>query len=138
MSEQPDDGKITNAGSEINNVAPNVAEGMIGTDVPPTNEDDKQGEDDIETDAFPIISEDEASEAKVDKLVAELAADFKPVVEKIESGIKTTQNNYGRYMALLSQLGAGDKNKSGIMALALIKAGANRNGVGSAYKLLFP
>lgn len=232
MSGKPDDGKITSAGSEINNVAPNVVEGMIGTDVP-TTEDNKLGADGLETDAFPIISEDDAGskveipdgwtpvseppntdrevqlmwddgsfgkssigfydqkssipqnpeyfwwsysaaarlhpvpmpdghviawrelsdmkddtkltetddttkQAKMEALIDDLANDFKPIVADIEKGIKTTQNNYGRYMSVLSQLGKGNRDHTNLFALALIKAGANRQGVGSAIKILFP
>lgn len=109
-------------GSEIGDIPQNVCEN-------PDN-------DDLETDAFPIVSEDEASQdTKLNAIVDDLAKEFKPVVSDIESGIKTTQNNYGRYLSLLSQLSDGNKNKSQIFALALIKAGANRAGVSSALKV---
>ena len=69
------------------------------------------------------------------QLITDLAADFKPIVAEIEGGIKTTQNNYGRYGALLNQLSKGDKRIAGILALALIKAGANSVGVNNGLKL---
>jgi hypothetical protein len=76
--------------------------------------------------------------AQLDKLIIELAADFKPQVKKIESGIKMTQNHYGRYMQMLSVMAKGDKALGMVFSLALIKAGANREGVNSALKILFP
>ena len=69
------------------------------------------------------------------QLINDLANDFKPVVREIESGIKTTQNNYGRYGGLIAQLSKGDKGVANIIALALIKAGANSIGVNNGLKL---
>jgi hypothetical protein len=72
------------------------------------------------------------------KLITDLATDFKPEVEKIESGIKTTQNNYGRYMSLISTLSKGNKQHAILFSLALNEAGANRQGVADAMRILFP
>lgn len=74
---------------------------------------------------------------KIAELITSLAADFKDDVAKIEGGIKTTQNHYGRYMALLSTMNQ-NKTTTHILALALIEAGANRQGVLDAYKIMFP
>ena len=68
------------------------------------------------------------------ELIKDLANDFKDTVKAIESGIKTTQDNYGRYGHLLSQLSKGNRRHAEIYALAIIEAGANRNGVLSALK----
>jgi hypothetical protein len=68
-------------------------------------------------------------------LIDGLAEDLRPVVEEIESGIATTQNNYGRYGALLSQLSKGNKQVACVIAIALCQAGANREGVAWALKL---
>lgn len=67
-------------------------------------------------------------------LVTDLANDFKDTVKAIESGIETTKDNYGRYGQLLSQLSKGNRKHAEIYALAMIEAGANRNGVLSALK----
>jgi len=75
---------------------------------------------------------------KLTTLINDLAEDFKPTVSKIESGPKTTQNHYGRYMSLLSTLSDGNHGKAKLFRLALLKAGANQNGVDSAMKVLFP
>ena len=73
--------------------------------------------------------------AEQTKLITELAADVKPTVLKIEGGIATTKNNYGRYGALLSSLSGGNRKVAGLLALALIEAGANREGVAEGFKL---
>ena len=65
----------------------------------------------------------------IDKTVKELAIDLKPAVIQIESGIKTTQNHYGRYGALIGQLSNDDENVAKIIALALLEAGGNPQGV---------
>ena len=55
------------------------------------------------------------------------------LVNHIESDvIPTTQNSYGRYMNAIATLSDGTKGYDLIVALALIKAGANRQGVMSA------
>lgn len=72
---------------------------------------------------------------KLNQLINDLASDMKDAVTKIESGFKTTQNNYGNYMQLLSTL-AKDKQTAQIMAMAMIRAGANRQGVSSALQVM--
>lgn len=55
------------------------------------------------------------------------------LVNHIESDIiPPTQNSYGRYMDAIATLSDGTKGYDLIVALALIKAGANRQGVMSA------
>jgi hypothetical protein len=82
--------------------------------------------------------ENKMTTKELDTLVNELAEDFRPQVTKIESGYKMTQNHYGRYMELLCQMAKGDKNLAMVFSLAMIKAGANREGIKSALKILFP
>ena len=79
----------------------------------------------------------EEKKAKLDQLIADLAGDLAPEVKKIEASPKTTQNHYGRYGALLSMFSNGNKNSANIIALALIKAGANEQGVKSALQVFF-
>lgn len=62
-------------------------------------------------------------------LVAELAADLKPIVAEIEQSIATTKNHYGRYGAILSHLSGGDKLKTAVIFLAMQTAGANSQGL---------
>tara|TARA_R110000822_G_scaffold37178_1_gene104212 strand:+ start:846 stop:1091 length:246 start_codon:yes stop_codon:yes gene_type:complete len=71
---------------------------------------------------------------KQSKLIKELANDFSETVKTIEKGLKTTQNNYGRYGQLLSMLSKGNRKHAEIYALALIEAGANIIGVKNALK----
>ena len=71
---------------------------------------------------------------KLTQITAELADDLRPEVERIESQpYKTTQNNYGLYLALLSNH---DPQVAGVIASALILAGANRGGVMSALQIV--
>ena len=74
---------------------------------------------------------------KLKELITSLANDMREPVDKIEAGIKTTQNNYGQYMSLISTLSKGEKRVALIIAQALIEAGANVAGVNSAMKVLF-
>lgn len=71
---------------------------------------------------------------KQSKLIKELANDFSETVKSIEKGVKTTQNNYGRYGQLLSMLSKGNRKHAEIYALALMEAGANAIGVKDALK----
>lgn len=72
----------------------------------------------------------------LDATVTAIAGDLKRIVDDIETEpIKTTQNNYGRYMNVLGLLGKGNIAATQVIALALIEAGANRAGVMSALKI---
>jgi|TARA_Y100000034_G_scaffold124240_1_gene172125 hypothetical protein len=73
---------------------------------------------------------------KLDAMVTDLAGDLKPMVVKIEAGIPTTRGNYGRYMGLIQQLGHSCKRTEQVIALSLIEAGADRQGVSDAVKIL--
>ncbi len=75
---------------------------------------------------------------ELDVLITDLSKDFAPIVKKIESGLKITKDHYGKYMSLISMLCKGDDVTGKVYALALIKAGANRNGVVAATVILFP
>ena len=74
-------------------------------------------------------------QAKIDALVDDLAGDMRDIVASIEKGMKTTQNHYGRYMSLILAVGQDDPATKKIVALALVKAGANQAGVTSALSL---
>ena len=66
---------------------------------------------------------------KLEKLIEKLAEDVKSFVEQTESGLKTTQNNYGVYGAMLSRLSEGNQFHAQILAKAMKRAGANVQGV---------
>lgn len=71
---------------------------------------------------------------ELNTLIEELATDLKPVVSEIESSIATTRHNYGRYGSLLNQLSKGSKQAADLLALAMIKAGAHKQGVADGLK----
>jgi hypothetical protein len=72
---------------------------------------------------------------KVRKAIAK-DNDIINLVKSIESGIKTTQNNYGKYLQILGKY---NKNKAFCygLALGLIDIGASKEGVNSALKVLY-
>jgi hypothetical protein len=75
----------------------------------------------------------ESNQMNIDAIVKDLAKDLKPLVRDIEDSPKTTQNHYGSYMSVLSQIG-GDADNKRLIALALIDAGANEQGVRDALR----
>jgi hypothetical protein len=56
----------------------------------------------------------------------EVVEELKPAIVEIESRPKTTQDHYGSYLGWAT---------SQLMVVALLAAGANRNGVLSAWKI---
>ncbi len=71
---------------------------------------------------------------RLQEIVTDLAGDLRDRVKEIERGLKTTQDHYGEYLAIIVGVG-GDDTTHKLIALALIEAGANRNGVRSAIRL---
>jgi len=71
----------------------------------------------------------EKAAEQLKQLINEITEDLRPQVEAIESGLPTGQNNYQAYYAVISRLGNGDRTKLAIVAVALVKAGANEQGV---------
>ena len=67
-------------------------------------------------------------------IIDDMAETLKPIVQGIETSIKSTQNHYGRYLSILTQFQ--DKQMRSIVVKALIQAGANQAGVNSALKIL--
>lgn len=65
------------------------------------------------------------------KFVDDFAADpdIQKMVKDIEAKPATTQHHYGDYGAALSQMAQGRRIVAQLLALAFIKAGANRTGV---------
>lgn len=66
-------------------------------------------------------------------ILKDIAKDLEPMVRDIESSAMTTKNHYGDYMSVLSLIG-GDNDHKRFMALALIDAGANKQGVRDALR----
>lgn len=72
---------------------------------------------------------------KSEKLLDELAVDLKPLVDRIEkSKVKSTQNNYGRYLALISTY-AKNKDIAVIVGEGLRRAGGNAAGIAAALRI---
>ena len=74
---------------------------------------------------------------KLDAIITDLANDLKPVVQKIEEKLPITKGHYGDYLGLFSALSRGDRRMGKIICAALLVAGANHDGVASAYKISF-
>ena len=70
-------------------------------------------------------------------LIDDLAGDLKEIVTDIEASPKTTKNHYGRYMSVIAGTAHGDAATGRVIAMALLKAGANHAGVNSAFSLSF-
>ena len=73
---------------------------------------------------------------KQQQLIDGLVSDLKAEVTRIEKKIATTENKYGDYMALISGA-AKNEGTAKFIALALIQAGANKQGVQSAMQILY-
>ena len=78
---------------------------------------------------MPDMTIEEKFQAIVDRLASGLAE----TVQAIESDtMPTTRGHYGDYMAIISRLAKGNKRSADIVALALIQAGADSQGVRDA------
>jgi hypothetical protein len=76
-------------------------------------------------------------EFRLDELVDRLVPGFKPVVESIEGRWQFTKNHYGDYLELLSKFNESQGSQiAKIVAIALIRAGANKYGVRSALEIM--
>jgi hypothetical protein len=70
----------------------------------------------------------------LNNLVEGLASDVRDEVAEIETSTPTTRNHYGRYMAILCMFKEVRTQK--LLVLALIRAGANEQGVIDAARVL--
>jgi len=76
---------------------------------------------------------------KIELAIDNMASDPDVIaaVKSIESDtLKTTQDNYGRYMSILSPFAESGRTMLYIMSQAMIRAGGNANGIAWAVKLL--
>ena len=85
--------------------------------------------DEIKTPEVNITAEQKTK--LVDALGQEMVNKLVIEINKIETGVPITKNNYGAYMSILSRFG---KNKI-LIANLLIILGANKEGVKDALKL---
>jgi len=68
--------------------------------------------------------------------IEKLATEFTPLLNEIHSKSSTTKNYYGEYMNILSRFSNKGIGTIKLIALGLIKAGANVNGVNDAVKII--
>jgi hypothetical protein len=73
-------------------------------------------------------------EAAIDDLARD--PDIKKIVADIEGRIKTTKGHYGDYMSFLTNFK--DRTSLYIMSQALLKAGADQEGISGALMILKP
>jgi RNA binding exosome subunit len=74
--------------------------------------------------------------SKRDEAINKLADQLREVVVEIEAGVLTTRGHYGTYMGIISKF-TDDKGQAHILGEALIKAGANKQGVTDALKVMY-
>tara|TARA_R100000789_G_scaffold93014_1_gene91897 strand:+ start:704 stop:967 length:264 start_codon:yes stop_codon:yes gene_type:complete len=73
---------------------------------------------------------------KYEKLLDELAQDLKSSVDKIENcDLKSTQNDYGKYLAIISTYAEGKKDFAQIIGEALRRAGGSSAGIAAALRV---
>ena len=72
--------------------------------------------------------------SKIADLIIQIAEDFRGAVAEIEDTTPTTKNHYGAYLGMISRT-KGDNFTKSMVAVALIKAGANFDGVLDAYRI---
>jgi hypothetical protein len=75
--------------------------------------------------------------AQLTKLVTELAADLRPSIAALEAAPAATKNHYGAYLGIIGRIANRNPAYGKVAVLALIAAGANRQGVADAYRLAF-
>ena len=73
------------------------------------------------------------------ELMNETVTDLKPIVQSVErDAMSLTKGNYGEYLKLLSQPMCKDVTTAEFLAIALILAGANQQGVRNALAIAYP
>lgn len=75
---------------------------------------------------------------KLITLINDLSNDFKEIVEDIEARPMTTQNHYGDYGGLITALSKDHPTETykQLISIALIRAGASKDGIFYAMKVL--
>ena len=71
------------------------------------------------------------ADPNVQKAIADLTEDMRPIVDKIEHGMMsgTTQYNYGGYMSALSSFKTTESVMMFIIGNAMLAAGGNQAGI---------
>ena len=70
---------------------------------------------------------------KIGQIIKDLAEDLRNDVARIEESVPTTKDHYGAYMLLISNMET--DNMQMLVAIALMKAGANQDGVRAALNI---
>jgi len=73
----------------------------------------------------------------VKQTLAETTNLLKDVVKDIEESIPLSRGHYAKYMSVISSASKNQPHAGMLIALALVKAGANFQGVSDAVKLLY-
>lgn len=68
------------------------------------------------------------------KAIKEIAENVKPLLDDIHSQQPTTKDYYAEYMSILSKLGNNNAGKIKLLAISMLYAGANVNGIEYAVK----
>lgn len=86
-----------------------------------------------------MLLKDKEKQAKLEAAIDDLARDqdIIKIVKDIEGRIKTTKGHYGHYMSFLTNFQK-DKVSMHIMSQALLKAGADPEGISGALMILKP
>ena len=66
--------------------------------------------------------------------IDDMTNEFKPIVDNIENGIRTTKNNYAKYGQALSYFSDGCPDKALTLMLVFKRAGANMQGLRDGYR----
>lgn len=72
------------------------------------------------------------------EIVSAMADDLRPVIADIKANPPTTKDNYDQYYKLIDRLAGGNRTRLLLVVLALMEAGADREGVRHATKVAFP
>ena len=75
---------------------------------------------------------------KIEAAIELLAVDMPVVIEAIETNPQTTRGHYGAYLSAIPRIAGDGPTMQRIVSLALIRAGANANGVRDAMRILAP
>ncbi len=74
---------------------------------------------------------------KLRELILKFEPEVKEIVDLIEGEPHLTMHHYDRYMTAISRLANDNHNLGFVIGMAMIKAGANKQGVQSALRILY-
>jgi hypothetical protein len=74
--------------------------------------------------------------SNLERLINSMAEDMRPIVQQIEASPAITCDHYGDYLGAIGVLSEGDPTLAKAVALAFVRAGANKAGVAAALRIL--